>query len=69
VDNKPLIDVGFSGRKGVFQICASGKFAEPAIGNPLKMMDVGSLSINTIPNSNFAALRALAQRGLLRHRL
>jgi hypothetical protein len=62
-DRKSLMDLVFSAKNSGISNCAAGKLAQAINDNPLKMMDVGSLSGDPTPGSNFAALRALAQRG------
>jgi hypothetical protein len=48
-DYKSLINLEFSAKNSGFSIPCGGKFARAAIGDPLKMMDVGSLSGDPTP--------------------
>jgi len=57
------MNLAFSAKNNRFSNPCGRKFAQAANDNPLKMMDVGSLSANGIPGSKFAALRALAGGG------
>ena len=59
VDHKSLRNLAFSAKNSRFSNPCDGKFAQAAIGNPLKTVDVGALSGDPTPGSNFAALRAL----------
>jgi len=57
---------GIFGQKQRISNPCGRKFAQFANDNPFKMMDVGSLSGNGSPSSNFAALRALRPVGCWR---
>jgi hypothetical protein len=61
IDEQP-----FSAKNSGFSNPCGGKFDQAAIGNSLKMMDVGSLSGDPTPGSNFATLRALGPVGCWR---
>ena len=61
--DKSLMDLAYQATAGSFPHLCVGKFAQAAIGNPLKMIDVGSPPGALTPGSNFAALRALARCG------
>jgi hypothetical protein len=58
-----LMNLVFSAKNSGFSNPCGGKFAQAANDNPLKMMDVGSLSGDPTPGSNFAALRVLEPIG------
>jgi len=60
------MNLAFSAKNGGFSSPCGGKFAQAADDNPLKMMDVGSLSGDPTPGSNFATLRALGPVGCWR---
>jgi hypothetical protein len=62
-DHKSLMNLAFSVKNSGFSNPRDGKFAQAANDNPLKMMDVGSLSGDPTPGSNFATLRALEPVG------
>ena len=59
VDHKSLRNLAFSAKNSRFSNPCDGKFAQAAIGNPLKTMDVDALSGDPTPGSNFATLPAL----------
>ena len=61
--DKSLIDLAYQATAGSFPHLCVGKFAQAAIGNALKMIDVGSPPGALTPGSNFAALRAMAGCG------
>ena len=61
--DKSLIDLAYQATAGSFPHLCVGKFAQAAIGNPLKMIDVGSPPGALTPGSNFATLRAMARCG------
>jgi hypothetical protein len=60
------MNLAFSVKNSRFSNPRDRKFAQAANDNPLKMMDVGSLSGDPTPGSNFAALRALGPVGCWR---